>query len=1427
LLGITLGVNQSFPTGSRAELDERSGNSLITSQDSFASLENSHSFPHSRDNLLENRPFFTFRKLHSMKHRIFLHPRAGLANRLLAVLSGIRLAELFDRELVLVWQPNSACSCKWSSLFATEFEEAEFKSLKIPKEKHLVIDASDVLHRGQSPLINIEDMKGDIFLSSNCIFSFQGDSRRGAGFWVYEPILVDLSAQFQRLQLQDYVVGEVDRIRCAIAGKKTIGLHVRRGTFDREVHQAAFGKITDEVYEKVLAKYLLDGAFEQVFLASDSVESDARISAGSPAGVIRHEKRSYAKNSSEEAIQDALVDLMGLAHSDQIIGSASSSFCYVASMFRLIPYTAILNPKHEKIDLASHYYLSEGKTFSHRSKLSSLFLGNSQTIDANPNFQPIIEIVHPSEGRAHEVNAERIFDLQTALNLEKKKCYEAEKKARAASKVISKMSTLVERMSQKPSFKLLCKIGGQRKSWDELRKNLGKWNRNQSTGKTNYSVPCNPQLLKPAEPVPPTCEETQSTPASVAIVVCVHNALKDTQACLASLIERTPQFQLFLVNDGSDVETTEFLRDFASHDPEQVLLLESGTAEGYTKAANRGLRASMAADYVVLLNSDTIVTEGWLDRLLACARSNPRIGIVGPLSNAASYQSIPEVHGPDKDWAVNPLPEGKTPDDIARIVSVVSARRYPTVPFVNGFCFLIKRETIAAVGFFDEEAFPEGYGEENDYCLRTIDAGFELAIADDAYVFHAKSKSFSHERRKVLAAKGNTTLKARYGEDRMKQGGSMFLINPVLREMRKLTGGILKQWPRWEQDRDKVPFRVLFLLPSRGQGGGSYSVVQEAQGLLARGLYVQVAVKWRDYQRFQEHFPNYWKHLFVPFDGVPDLLRFAGAFDFVIATTFRSVSLLKAISYAYRNIIPAYYVQDYEPWFTDIGTDGESEAIASYKLVPGAIRFAKTHWLCETVHKLQGVPVHKVVPSLDHEVYYPGPSCSGNGPVIVAAMVRPQSARRAARETMEVLGKIKKRFASKVCIKIFGCEAKHLKEFELPTNFDFESAGILVREEVAELLRQSNIFVDFSTYQAFGRTALEAMACGCATVVPALGGTSEYARHLENCLVVDTSDLKSMFQATAQLVSDSDLRKQIVAAGLRTSASYDIARAVQSERALFQSILDARREIPQPGQDAGRTKKLRITEKSKLLFFTCCSADDLDFVPLFALSALLHNPDSIVEVGIEDSAAPAIIRDKAICLIRAIFGEESLLVRAVTWKTPQNARIQAKTARFINHPAMRSDYVCIVGTNLMVLESGIVDARLAQASSGLESHRNERTDGTYFAEYRMHYPLPDFKKIDFATASGDIVLDEIIRQKGCLPYCWNPVRGIRLSPQSSPSFQIENGDDTGKLSVEYCAFRSTREFKVLEPLLSQRVKGCLEQLDQAFSKINNLGLISR
>ena len=124
--------------------------------------------------------------------------------------------------------------------------------------------------------------------------------------------------------------------------------------------------------------------------------------------------------------------------------------------------------------------------------------------------------------------------------------------------------------------------------------------------------------------------------------------------------------------------------------------------------------------------------------------SDPRIGLVGPLSNTASWQSIPDVRLPDGEWAENPLGEGTTPEDMARSVARYSGRLYPRLPFLNGFCLLIRRQVIDELGRFDEVTFGRGYGEENDYCLRAAKAGWQLAVADDVYVYHRQSRSYSH-----------------------------------------------------------------------------------------------------------------------------------------------------------------------------------------------------------------------------------------------------------------------------------------------------------------------------------------------------------------------------------------------------------------------------------------------------------------------------------------------------------------------------------------------------------------------------------------------------------------------------------------------------------------------------------------------------------
>ncbi len=144
---------------------------------------------------------------------------------------------------------------------------------------------------------------------------------------------------------------------------------------------------------------------------------------------------------------------------------------------------------------------------------------------------------------------------------------------------------------------------------------------------------------------------------------------------------------MLLVDDGSDAATKVYLEQLA--EDKSVTLLRNEQARGYTRAANLGLKHS-TEDFVVLLNSDTIVTDGWLDRLIACADSDEKIGLVGPLSNTASWQSIPEVET-SGDWAENTLPEGVSVEDMAAYVAQYSGRLYPPMPFLNGFCLLVKR----------------------------------------------------------------------------------------------------------------------------------------------------------------------------------------------------------------------------------------------------------------------------------------------------------------------------------------------------------------------------------------------------------------------------------------------------------------------------------------------------------------------------------------------------------------------------------------------------------------------------------------------------------------------------------------------------------------------------------------------------------------
>ena len=672
-----------------------------------------------------------------------------------------------------------------------------------------------------------------------------------------------------------------------------------------------------------------------------------------------------------------------------------------------------------------------------------------------------------------------------------------------------------------------------------------------------------PELEVAAAPAGPDGGAGEREPAAADIVVCVHNALEDVQRCLASVVRHTgARYRLIVVDDGSDETCAAWLRASAG-EYRHCTLLRNEEPSGYTKAANQGLRQS-SAPLVVLLNSDTIVTPGWLERLIACAESDETIGIVGPLSNAASYQSVPERFDPNGDWALNPLPPGWDVDQLAAAVAKVSSRGFPRVPFLNGFCYAIRRAVIDAIGGFDEVGFPEGYGEENDYSLRAADAGFALAIADHAYVYHAKSRSYSHERRRELGKAGRKVLLEKYGSERLEAGEALLRDEPVLAKMRLALSAYLKA----VKPASGAP-RVLFLLPVSGGGGGAHSVVQEAAGMRRLGIEAQVAVRANHLARYRESYPAIGdgERLFFGYVSLDQLQAHAARFSVVVATIHTSIPLLGAIAAEHPSVIPAYYVQDYEPFFYAEGSPEREAAARSYTLVPGAVTFAKTQWLCETVRARHGIDVYKVSPSLDHDVYFPPQTPRGDGPVRVTAMIRPSSPRRGAERTMQVLQRLTAEFGNGVAAHTFGGKEADMDGARLASDFPFTNHGVLTREAVAALLRESDVFLDLSDYQAFGRTGLEAMACGCAVVVPALGGTAEYAVDGENALLVDTSQWGACYAAARALVADRAPRERLQAAGLTKAAEYSIDRAARSELDLFTKMLAEQRQAPAQAEE--------------------------------------------------------------------------------------------------------------------------------------------------------------------------------------------------------------------------------------------------------------------
>lgn len=308
----------------------------------------------------------------------------------------------------------------------------------------------------------------------------------------------------------------------------------------------------------------------------------------------------------------------------------------------------------------------------------------------------------------------------------------------------------------------------------------------------------------PVAPLLPKMETEQAYETPLCVIVPVYNAYDDVKICIDHLRKFTPQnIDILFLNDASpDPRIAELLETTASSGNMRVLTNEVNL--GFTRTVNRGIAEAPHAD-VIFLNSDARVTPGWTIGLRTAAYSAPRIATVTAMSDRAGAFSAPDIGNE------NALPDGIGEIEYARAFRRNSLGLYPRVPTGNGFCMYVRRACITEIGTLDADAFPRGYGEENDFCMRAFRAGWHNVIDDRTYVYHERTKSFGVEKEDLIAA-SRVIIDSRYPE--YKQAISAFTRDPLIQLARFRARQALEKC----RSGTSNAFRVLYVIATKTGG---------------------------------------------------------------------------------------------------------------------------------------------------------------------------------------------------------------------------------------------------------------------------------------------------------------------------------------------------------------------------------------------------------------------------------------------------------------------------------------------------------------------------------------------------------------------------------------------------------------------------------
>lgn len=225
-----------------------------------------------------------------------------------------------------------------------------------------------------------------------------------------------------------------------------------------------------------------------------------------------------------------------------------------------------------------------------------------------------------------------------------------------------------------------------------------------------------------------------SSPYQVDIVLPIYNSMHHVRPCIQSVFQNSDvPYHLYLVDDGCDSYTQKELESLLScYSSDLYTYVRNENNLGYLKTVNRGVQMGNSP-YVITLNSDTVVTQGWLSGMLQPFQNDTKVGIVNPVSCWAN-------------WTLIPFPSGMDIHELTSFVREHGEQENKPIYNASGFCFAIRRDLLAEMGWIDE-VYGRGYYEETDLCMKAIERGYKVVVSLSVFVYHYGWGSFQEEGR--------------------------------------------------------------------------------------------------------------------------------------------------------------------------------------------------------------------------------------------------------------------------------------------------------------------------------------------------------------------------------------------------------------------------------------------------------------------------------------------------------------------------------------------------------------------------------------------------------------------------------------------------------------------------------------------------------